>query len=100
MKKNLCLAVLVFLSVAAFAVETSSSTKSLKHIVALKFKGDATEEQIKKVETEFRALKNKIPQVVALEWGTNVDSNQKNKGLTHCFVLTFKSEADLKTYLD
>ena len=23
-----------------------------------------------------------------------------NKGFTHCFVLSFKSEADLKTYAD
>ncbi len=76
----------------------TSGAKDLRHIVALKFKPETTPEQIKKIENAFRDLKTKIPQVVSLEWGTDVSTEKRNKGFTHCFVLTFKSDDDLKTY--
>ena len=37
--------------------------------------------------------------IVSLEWGTNVSKEKKDKGFTHCFVLTFKSEQDRDTYV-
>ena len=43
----------------------------LQHVVAFKFKEDATNEQIRKVEKAFVALKDKIPEIADLEWGTN-----------------------------
>jgi hypothetical protein len=71
----------------------------LQHVVAFKFKEGTTPQQIQEVEKEFRALKKKIPQIAALEWGTNNSPENLNKGFTHCFILTFKSEADRETYL-
>lgn len=65
----------------------------------LKFKKGADAEEIRKVETAFRDLKNKIPQIAALEWGTNVSPEKHDKGYTHCFVVTFKSEKDRDAYL-
>ena len=58
-----------------------------------------TAEDIKKVEEAFQALKGKIPQIVALEWGTNVSKEKLDKGFTHCFLLTFKNEQDRDAYI-
>jgi hypothetical protein len=51
------------------------------------------------VETAFRALKEEIPQISTLEWGTNVSPEKHNKGFTHCFILSFKSDKDRDDYL-
>jgi hypothetical protein len=77
----------------AFAAE------NLQHVVCFKFKTMATPQDIKKVEQAFQGLKQKIPQVVSLEWGTNVSKEKKDKGFTHCFILTFKSESDRDAYI-
>ena len=58
-----------------------------------------TPEQIQAVEDAFRALKQKIPEIVTLEWGTNVSKEKHDKGFTHCFVLSFKNEKDRDAYL-
>jgi hypothetical protein len=71
----------------------------LRHVVCFKFKADAGAEQIKAVETGFRALKKKIPAIAGLEWGTNNSPEGHNKGFTHCFIVTFKSEKDREAYL-
>ena len=47
----------------------------------------------------FVALPEKIPQIRAFEWGTNNSPEGLNKGLTHCFLLTFNSEEDREIYL-
>jgi hypothetical protein len=73
--------------------------KMLYHVVAIKFKPEAKPEQVKAVETAFGELKNKIPGITSLNWGTNVSPEQKNKGFTHCFVLTFATEKDRDAYL-
>jgi len=44
-------------------------------------------------------LKDKIPQVGNLEWGTNVSKEKHDKGFTHCFILTFKNEQDRDAYI-
>lgn len=71
----------------------------LKHVVLLKFKDDTTEEQIKTVENAFSGLPGKIPVIHAYEWGINNSPENLNKGFTHCFYLTFKSEEDIAIYL-
>ena len=71
----------------------------LRHIVILKFNQSATKTQIAQIEQEFNALASKIPQVLDLEWGTNVSPEKLSKGFTHCFLLTFKDNADLDAYL-
>ncbi len=71
----------------------------LKHVVLFKFKDDTTEEQIKSVESAFSGLPGKIPEIHAYEWGINNSPEGLNKGFTHCFYLTFKSEEDRAIYL-
>jgi hypothetical protein len=84
---------ILLLSVSAIAAD------KLNHVVSFKFKATADAADIKKVEDAFRALKTKIPEIVTLEWGTNVSPEKLNKGFTHCFLLSFKSEKDRDAYL-
>ena len=97
----LTLAMTVLLpTVLSFAADAKSSEgKELNHVVLIKFKPGADEEQIKKVEQAFAALKEKVPGVLSLKWGTNVSPENKNKGFTHAFVLTFGSAKDRDAYL-
>jgi hypothetical protein len=81
------------------ADEPAKEGKTLYHVVSLKFKDGATAEQLKPAEEAFAALKDKIPGITSLHWGTNVSPENKNKGFTHCFVLTFSSAKDRDAYL-
>jgi hypothetical protein len=89
----------LFVAAAAFAADSGVAGKSLRHVVAIKFKEGTTASQIKTVEDAFRALKEKIPQIASLEWGLNNSAEGRNKGFTHCFFLTFKTEEDRAAYL-
>ncbi|WP_421801173.1 Dabb family protein [Flagellimonas sp.] len=71
----------------------------LRHVVLFKFKETSSAEDIKQVEEAFNALPSKISEIKGYEWGTNNSPENLNKGLTHCFFLTFSSEADRDTYL-
>jgi hypothetical protein len=102
---TLIVAVLVAaFSFSAFAAEESSSAgkgegKTLYHVVTVKFKKDAAPEKIKAAEEAFAGLKEKIPTITSLNWGTNVSPEHHDKGFTHCFVLTFTSAKDRDAYL-
>ena len=106
------LAVFAVASAAVFAAQQPSSDSSARpaaareahkgrlfHVVSLKFKSSATKEQIKAVEDAFAALKDKVPGIASLDWGTNVSPEKHDKGFTHCFVLGFASEKDRDAYL-
>lgn len=71
----------------------------LRHIVLYKFRDDLPEAEVQEVVAAFQSLPGKIPEIVSLESGVNVSSEGKSEGLTHGFVVTFRSEADLQTYL-
>lgn len=81
------------------AAEKPAQATKLRHVVAFKFKETATSDDIKKVENAFRDLKKKIPQISEYEWGINNSPEKHNKGCTHGFILTFKSEKDRDDYL-
>jgi hypothetical protein len=79
---------------------TASAAGKVHHVVCFKFKSTATSDDIKQVEAAFAALQEKVPGIESLKWGTNVSKEQRNKGFTHCFVLTFKTEKDRDAYLE
>jgi Stress responsive A/B Barrel Domain len=93
------LAVLLGLLVAGLAPSAHAAGK-VHHVVCFKFKSSASADDIKKVEEAFRALADKIPGIESLKWGTNISKEQRNKGFTHCFVLTFKTDKDRDVYLE
>ena len=81
-------------------VTTAQAADKIHHVVCFKFKSTASAQDIKQVEEAFRALKQKIPEVASLKWGTNISKEQRDKGFTHCFLLTFKTAKDRDTYLE
>lgn len=117
--KNLCLAAMILISALACTSEAESTEqntnlaeaieeadpeaeanqKLLRHVVLFKFKETATEADIKSVEDAFMALPAKIPEIKAIEWGTNNSPEGLSKDFTHCFFLTFASEEDRAVYL-
>ena len=90
---------------AALATEAASQSSTnmpdslLRHVVLFKFKDEATPEDIQKVEAAFGALPAAISEIHDYEWGINNSPEGLNQGLTHCFLITFKSEADREIYL-
>jgi hypothetical protein len=95
----LCVAIILGMALCAFAADTMGKKGKLRHVVAFKFKDTATPDQIKEVEQAFHALKGKIHEVVSIEWGTNVSTENRDKGFTHCFIVTFNNEKDRDAYL-
>ena len=81
------------------AQNTNHSGQVLRHVVLFKFKDSASAQNIKKVETAFRALPKKIALIKDFEWGINNSPEKLNDGFTHCFFVSFKSEADRAAYL-
>ncbi len=75
------------------------SAKLLRHVVLFKFNEKATDEILKTIEQAFAALPEKISAIHSFEWGTNNSPEGLDKGLTHCFLVTFLSEEDRATYL-
>lgn len=73
--------------------------KQLRHVVMFKFSEDADPAEIKKVEEAFAALPNKISEISFFEWGINNSPEGLNKGFTHCFFMSFDSEAAREKYL-
>lgn len=114
MKTFILIVAVVAVASAVFAAQQSNRADSpaartaaapekpgakLFHVVSLKFKSTATREQIKAVEDAFAGLKDKIPGITSIEWGTNVSPEKHDKGFTHCFILAFNSEKDRDAYL-
>jgi hypothetical protein len=85
--------------VASTEKSEETARPQLRHVVLFKFKETSSEEDIQQVEEAFNALPSKISEIKGYEWGTNNSPENLNKGLTHCFFLTFSSEEDRDTYL-
>ncbi|WP_332735851.1 Dabb family protein [Flavihumibacter sp.] len=91
---------MTFFSFLANAQEKkANSEKLLRHVVLFKFTDSSSEWDVKKVEEAFRALPKRIKEVHSFEWGKNNSPENLNQGFTHCFFVTFKSEADREVYL-
>ncbi|WP_298371263.1 Dabb family protein [uncultured Lutibacter sp.] len=73
--------------------------KILRHMVNLKYKKEATKEQIKEAVNTFVNLKNEINEIANIEWGINDSTEGVSKGFTHCFTLTFNNEHAREIYL-
>lgn len=86
-------------SVETEAVIPDTPDSTLRHVVLFKFKEEASQEDIDKVVDAFAALPDKISEISDFEWGTNNSPEGLDKGFTHCFLLSFKSEAARAAYL-
>jgi hypothetical protein len=79
--------------------KSEDAVKVLRHIVLFKFKDTAPAEDVQKIVDAFVALEGKIDLIADFEWGTNVSKENLDKGLTHGFNLTFKTQEDLDAYI-
>ena len=98
MKKLLLLA-LILISSYTVNAQQNKQKQLLRHVVMFGWKPGTDAAAIDKVVTAFRNLEHKIKLIKAYEWGINNSPENLNSGLTHCFVLTFRSEADRDAYL-
>lgn len=81
------------------SVKVQENDSVLRHVVLFKFKDGTSPEKLKEIEATFSALPSKIKEIHGYEWGLNNSPEGLNKGLTHCFFVTFKSEDDRSVYL-
>lgn len=96
MKKILFTALL---GLFACTFSMAQSSPQLRHVVLFQFKSTTTAADVAKIEAAFANLPKQIPQIKAFEWGLNNSPENLNQGFTHCFTLTFTSEADREAYL-
>ena len=82
-----------------FAADAPAKGK-IVHVVAFKFKKAVTDAKKKEVEDAFAALKEKIPQIISLQHGTNISKEGFDHGFQQAYVVTFASEKDRDTYLE
>ncbi len=75
------------------------SAKMLRHVVLFKYKDGTSDEKLEELVLAFKALPSKISSVAAFEWGTNNSPEGLADGFTHCYFLTFQSEAGRDEYL-
>jgi hypothetical protein len=71
----------------------------LRHAVLFGFKEGTSPQDVRRIEEAFAALPSRIPQIHDFEWGTDVSVENLAQGYTHCFLVTFKTEADRAVYL-
>jgi hypothetical protein len=107
MARQFFFAALGFVLVGGVFLTTSQPTatanpeegKLLRHVVMFQFKESSSKADVDKVVEAFRELPSKIPEIAAFEYGTDNSPEKLSDGLTHCFLVTFKSEADREVYL-
>ena len=72
----------------------TSKERLLRHVVIFKFKDEASEADVNRLNDSFNALADSIPVIKDFEWGLNDSPEDFHQGFTHCYLLTFASEAD------
>ncbi|MFC5051092.1 Dabb family protein [Rubritalea spongiae] len=89
---------LLTLLISLFMFQWAAADSPYRHVVLLKFKDDASKEQITTIEKHFINLKDKIDTIQDIEWGINDVSSTRGDGFTHCFFVTFENKAGLDAY--
>ena len=93
------LAAAIFSRQTAAVGQEQNAGGTLRHVVLLEFKPEATKEQIHEIVAGFQALPKKIDGITAFEWGTNNCPEGLADGFTHWFVVTFKDAKSRDAYL-
>ncbi len=71
----------------------------LRHVVLFRWKPETPPETVAEIEASFADLPGKIPEIADFEYGTDVSVEGLADGFSHCFFVTFASEADRDIYL-
>lgn len=99
MHRYIPLALLALFGVAFLASPSDESVGTLRHVVAFKFKPEVSADQQAQVVESLLSLEKKIDTIVSIESGTNLSPEGLDKGFTHCFIVTFRTEGDRDAYL-
>jgi len=98
MKKALIFSLLLLISSNILKAQKMQQP-ILRHVVMFGWDKGTDSNSVNKVINAFKALPGKISLIKAFEYGTNNSPENLNKGLSHCFLLSFHSEADRDAYL-
>ena len=79
--------------------QAEDAPKMLRHVVLFQFKDSSSDADVGKIVDAFRELPSQISQIADFEYGVNNSPEGLSDGLTHCFLVSFKSEADRDAYL-
>ena len=79
--------------------KNKTSNNIIRHVVCFKFKKNAKGTDIDNLIKSFFSLQHKIPDILSIEGGKNNSPENLNKGLTHCFLITFKDKKARTNYL-
>jgi hypothetical protein len=71
----------------------------IRHIILIKFKSTAKENEINDLKASFESMPSKIEGVHSVEWGFNDSPELKNKGYTHVVLMNFIDDAGRNNYL-
>ena len=82
----------------ALAQAQAQAPKTVIHIVNVRWKADATKEQIKAAIDAVHLLPSKYPGIKRV-WTKNI-KYQGQEGMTQAIVMEFESEASLTKYAD
>ena len=78
--------------------EKPRKERRLRHALFLKFKADASDEQVKEVEEVIANLPSQCETIKGFEWGKNNSPEKHDEGFTHCYLFTFDDVDGLTTY--
>ncbi|WP_028866163.1 Dabb family protein [Psychromonas aquimarina] len=71
----------------------------IRHVLLVRFKEDAQPQAIAELQAAFAAIPSKVQGVEAVEWGENDSPENKNRGFTHCILMTFADQKGRDNYL-
>lgn len=75
-----------------------SSSEMVRHVVLFKFK-PVPQAEVDEVITAFKALPSKINAIAEFECGTDMSTENRAQGFTHCFLVTFRDATGRDAYL-
>jgi hypothetical protein len=104
LRRSIIFAALTFVASGALTAMSAKAAepaekKVFRHVVLFKFKDGTTEAQVKEIVDAFRELKNKIDVIQDFEYGTDVSTENRAQGFTHCFFVTFADDKGRDAYL-
>lgn len=77
----------------------SGNGNPIRHYVALKFKDGTSPQDIDRISKAFKSLQKQVPNVTSIEGGPNCSPEDRSKGFTHGFLVTFPNEKARDVYL-
>jgi hypothetical protein len=80
-------------------MSNAPAPERVRHVVLFKLKDGTTPSTVQEIQAGFAALRDQIPQIRELEWGTDMSPEGRQGGHTHAFLVTFDNAADRDAYL-